>query len=227
MGPLAALITVRERSRRRYDAHASVKKKVFRSGCNEGMIANEGTAMMHDRRADWSQLLRAANAGDKRAYGLFLQAVTPVLRSVVRSRGGGLSEADCEDVVQEVLLAIHLKRHTWREDEPAAPWCYAIARHKVVDAFRKRGRRFHLPVEDFAEVLPAAPEADPTEKADIETFLTHLEPRAAQLVRAIGLEGKSIAETGDALDMSEGAVRVMLHRSLKKLAALRERLIEI
>lgn len=183
--------------------------------------------MMHDRRADWSQLLRAANAGDKRAYGLFLQAVTPVLRSVVRSRGGGLSEADCEDVVQEVLLAIHLKRHTWREDEPAAPWCYAIARHKVVDAFRKRGRRIHLPVEDFAEVLPAAPEADPTEKADIETFLTHLEPRAAQLVRAIGLEGKSIAETGDALDMSEGAVRVMLHRSLKKLAALRERLIEI
>ncbi|OOY29898.1 sigD protein [Thioclava sp. L04-15] len=182
---------------------------------------------MHDRQADWTRLFRAANAGDARAYGLFLNAVTPVLRAVVRARGAGLPEADCEDVVQEVLLAIHLKRHTWREDEPAAPWCYAIARHKVVDAFRKRGRRIHLPVEDFAEILPAAPETDPTEQADIETFLGHLEPRAEQLVRAIGLEGKSIAETGDAMDMSEGAVRVMLHRSLKKLAALRERLIEI
>jgi RNA polymerase sigma-70 factor (ECF subfamily) len=183
--------------------------------------------MMHDRQADWTRLLRAANGGDAQAYKAFLHAVTPVLRGVVRARSGGLPPDDCEDVVQEVLLAIHLKRHTWREDEPAAPWCYAIARHKVVDAFRRRGRRVHMPLEDFAEILPAAPVADPTERNDIERVIDHLEPRAAQLVRAIGLEGHSIAETGDLLDMSEGAVRVMLHRSLKKLAALRERLIEI
>ena len=182
---------------------------------------------MHDRQADWTRLLRAANGGDARAYGLFLQAVTPVLRSVVRARGAGLNAEDCEDIVQEALLAIHLKRHTWREDEPAAPWCYAIARHKVVDAFRRRGRRVHLPVGDFAEILPAAPDADPTEGRDIETVLAHLEPRAARLVRAIGLEGRTIVETGEELGMSEGAVRVMLHRSLRKLAALRERLIEI
>ncbi|TMV94112.1 sigma-70 family RNA polymerase sigma factor [Thioclava sp. BHET1] len=182
---------------------------------------------MHDRQADWSALLRAANGGDTRAYRAFLSAVTPVLRGVVRARGAGLPEDECEDVVQEVLLAIHLKRHTWREDEPAAPWCYAIARYKTVDAFRKRGRRVHVPIEDFAEVLPAAPEADPTERRDIERVIEHLDPRAAQVVRAIGLEGQSIAETGARMEMTEGAVRVMLHRSLKKLAELRERLIEI
>ncbi|SFN33761.1 RNA polymerase sigma factor, sigma-70 family [Thioclava dalianensis] len=71
------------------------------------------------------------------------------------------------------------------------------------------------------------PEADPTERRDIERVIEHLDPRAAQVVRAIGLEGQSIAETGARMEMTEGAVRVMLHRSLKKLAELRERLIEI
>ena len=45
-------------------------------------------------------------------------------------------------------------------------------------------------------------------------------------MRAIGLEGASIAETSAALAMSETAVRVALHRALKRLAALRESMIE-
>ena len=61
----------------------------------------------------------------------------------------------CEDIVQETLLAIHQKRHTWREDMAVRPWLYAIVRYKVVDAFRARGRRVQLPIDDFADVLPA------------------------------------------------------------------------
>ena len=53
----------------------------------------------------------------------------------------GVGDADVEDAVQETLLAIHLKRHTWDPEQPLAPWVYAIARHKVVDALRRRGRR--------------------------------------------------------------------------------------
>jgi DNA-directed RNA polymerase specialized sigma24 family protein len=83
--------------------------------------------------------MRAANRGDATAYRRLLQAVTPVLRGVVRARGAALGPEGCEDVVQEVLLAIHLKRQTWREDAPLRPWLYAIARHKVVDAFRAAG----------------------------------------------------------------------------------------
>ncbi len=179
---------------------------------------------MHDRSADWAALLRAANAGDAKAYALFLKSVTPVIRAVVLRRGGG---ADAEDIVQEVLLAIHTRRQTWREEDPVAPWVYAIARHKVIDAFRKRGARVMVPIEDFADGLPAEPEPCPTEKGDIDRMISELEPRAARVVRAIGIEGRSFAETGEMMEMSEGAVRVMLHRSLSKLAQLRERLIEI
>lgn len=179
---------------------------------------------MHDNGLDWAALLRAANAGDARAYAQFLTAVTPVIRAVVVRRGGGV---DAEDIVQEVLLAVHTRRQTWREEDPVAPWLYAIARHKVIDAFRKRGTRVMVPIDDFAEGLPAEEGVCPTEKGDIDRVISELEPRAAAVVRAIGIEGQSFAEAGAAMDMTEGAVRVMLHRSLSKLAQLRERMIEI
>ncbi|MDO9524680.1 MAG: sigma-70 family RNA polymerase sigma factor, partial [Gemmobacter sp.] len=173
---------------------------------------------------DWTTLLRAANAGDAVAYATFLRVVAPVLRGVVRARGlGSLGEATCEDIVQEVLLAIHLKRHTWRDEDPVRPWLYAIARYKVVDAFRARGRRIEVPVEDFAEILPAPDTPDPTERSDMDKIIGMLDPRAADIVRGIGLNGDSFAETGKRLGMTEGAVRVALHRGLKRLAALRER----
>lgn len=97
---------------------------------------------MTDRETEWSALLRAANAGDGRAYGRFLHEITPVLRGLLRSRGRALVADAHEDVLQEVLLAIHAKRHTWREDAPLLPWLYAIARYKLADAFAGAERQF-------------------------------------------------------------------------------------
>lgn len=174
----------------------------------------------------WEALMRAANRGDQRSYARLLTEVTPVVRGIVRARGGALGTEGCEDVVQEVLLTIHLKRQSWREDAPLRPWLYAVTRHKVVDAFRARGNRVEIPVEDFAEVLPAPPGEDPFEARDMARVIDRLEPRAAQIVRAIGIEGESAAEAGARLGMSEGAVRVALHRALKTVARLRERMIE-
>lgn len=169
------------------------------------------------------QLLAAANAGDARAYGLFLQTVTPILRGIIRAKGTGLSTACCEDVLQEVLLAIHLKRHTWDATLSVRPWLYAITRYKVVDALRMRGRKFEMPIDDFADMLAAEAGPDPTDAADMAKLIGMLDGRSAQIIRKIGLEGASVADTGAALSMSEGAVRVALHRALKALAVLRER----
>lgn len=170
--------------------------------------------------------MRAANRGDTVAYHKLLTAITPVLRKVVRARGAALGPEGCEDVLQDVLLAIHRKRHLWRDDAPLRPWLYAIARHKVVDAFRARGRRVELSIDDFTEGLAAEPGPDPTQGRDMEKIFGELEPRAAEIVRAFGLKGETTAETAARLDMSEGAVRVALHRALKTIARLRERMIE-
>lgn len=170
--------------------------------------------------------MRAANRGDTVAYHRLLRAITPVLRAVVLVRGSALGPEGCEDVLQEVLLAIHTKRHTWFEDAPLRPWLYAIARHKVVDAFRARERRIEVPIDAFVEVLPAAAGPDPMYGRDIEKVLGALEPRAADIVRGFGLNGETTAETAARLDMSEGAVRVALHRAIKTIVQLRQRMIE-
>ncbi len=179
-----------------------------------------------DDQHDWASLLRAANRGDRVAYARFLRDVAPVLRGIVRARGHRLGHEACEDVLQEVLLAIHLKRHSWREDAPLRPWLFAVTRYKIVDAFRARGQRVDLPIEDFADLLPAEPAPDPTERHDMERMISHLDPRSAEIVRAVGMRGETMAEAGSRLRMSEGAVRVALHRALRKLAQLRARLIE-
>lgn len=178
---------------------------------------------MAEKVDEWGQLLAAANGGDARAYAGFLQAVTPVLRGIVRARSNGLDEAACEDVLQEVLLAVHLKRFTWDPDAPVRPWLFAITRYKVVDAFRARGRRIEVPIDDYADVLPAEGAPDPGEAADMARMIGMLDARSAEIVRRIGMEGLSAAEVGAMLGMSEGAVRVALHRAFKTLAVLRER----
>ena len=182
--------------------------------------------MARDREQDWADWLRAANRGDRRAYARLLHEVTPVIRGIVRARGGGLGPEACEDVVQEVLLAVHAKRHTWRECDPVQPWLYAIARYKVADAFRSRRRRMSVPLEDFAEVLAAPDETDPTLRSDALRMVAELDERSSAIVRAISLDGASISETSESLGMKEGTVRVALHRGLKKLASLRGRMIE-
>ena len=101
---------------------------------------------MQDRRArenEWSQLMRAAMNGDGAAYQRLLNDLSRVLRATVRRGFGGadLPASDAEDVVQEVVLAIHLKRHTWDQSKPIGPWIMAITRNKMIDEIRRRGRR--------------------------------------------------------------------------------------
>lgn len=168
----------------------------------------------------WAGMMRAALAGDESVYRRLLdeigRAVRPMARGAFsRARVG---DADIEDVVQETLLAIHLKRQTWDGGMRLAPWVNAIARHKIIDAMRRRGVRRYEPIEDFEAVL-AAPEAeDPHTRSDVEKLMEPLSPRARDIVKSVSLDGKSITETASRLQMTEVAVRVALHRALKSLA---------
>src|SRR4029450_10487869 len=106
---------------------------------------------------EWAVLMRAAMAGDEAAYRTFLKAITPSIRAVARRNLAryGLDVGDGEDVVQDTLLAIHLKRQTWDQDRPIGPWISAIARNKFIDLMRRRGRAIKVPIEDVAGSLAA------------------------------------------------------------------------
>ena len=166
----------------------------------------------------WSDLLRRALGGDGPCYARFLREATPVIRKIVRARC--TVEAEVEDIVQEVLLAVHAKRHTWRSDLPVSPWLYAIARYKAADAARRR--RVAVPIEDVVETLEDEATGDVTAARDLARLLEGIDPRAAGIVRAVGVEGESAGEVGARLGMSEGAVRVAYHRAMTKLRQMAE-----
>jgi RNA polymerase sigma-70 factor (ECF subfamily) len=165
--------------------------------------------------------MRSANAGDEVAYLRLLQAVAPVLRATARR---GLARAGApidqsEDIVQDILLAVHLKRHTWDPSAPFAPWLFAIARNKLIDALRKRGRRVFVDIDDFAETLPSEPAPETLPASEVARHLETLPPRQREVVQSIAVDSTSIKDTARKLSMSEGAVRVALHRGLSALAA--------
>jgi RNA polymerase sigma factor (sigma-70 family) len=174
------------------------------------------------READWKAWMRAAISGDADAYRRFLVAVTPHLRAMARHRcrAAGAAEGDAEDIVQEVLLAIHLKRGTWDQSRPIGPWISAIVRNKLIDALRRRGRHMTVPIEDVIDTLGAEDDARDASLREIDSLLSQLNVRQREIVKSISVEGGSVRETADRLRMSEGAVRVALHRALRALAAL-------
>jgi RNA polymerase sigma factor (sigma-70 family) len=174
------------------------------------------------RERDWTAWMRAAISGDAAAYRRFLVEVTPHLRAMARHRCrmAGTFEGDAEDIVQEVLLAIHLKRGTWDQSRPIGPWILAIARNKFVDSLRRRGRHVTVPIDDVIDTLGAEDGADSASPGEIDGLLAQLKIRQREIVKSISINGSSVRETADRLHMTEGAVRVALHRALKTLAAL-------
>lgn len=180
---------------------------------------------MREREDEWTGLMRSAMAGDAAAYHRLLKAITPVLRATSR-RGlvsAGQSPDQAEDIVQDILLAVHLKRHTWDANAPFAPWLFAIARNKLIDALRRRGRRVFVNIDDFAETLPEEPKPETASATEVTAQLELLPARQREVLQSIAVESASIKDTARKFAMSEGAVRVALHRALASLTArLRE-----
>ena len=183
-----------------------------------GLRGRMTIANASEREQHWAELMDQSLAGNAGAYERLLGLLAVAVRNAVRGRVR-LTGLDAEDVVQEVLLALHLKRGTWLPGTPVAPWVAAIARNKIVDSLRRRGRRTEVPIDGVLETL-SFDEVPGEERAhDLERALGTLNPRQRDVVRAVSLEGHTAQEVAARLKMSEGAVRVTLHRSLKALAA--------
>jgi RNA polymerase sigma factor (sigma-70 family) len=178
-----------------------------------------GNSSREEELATW---MLAAISGDVDAYRRFLQSVTPHLRAIARRRCErvGASASDAEDLVQEVLLAIHLKRGTWNASRPIRPWISAIVRNKLIDSLRRRGHGISVPIEDVIDTLRDDEKADDSDRLDVERMLGRLKEQHRDIVRSISIDGMSVRETANRLQMTEGAVRVALHRALKALAIL-------
>jgi RNA polymerase sigma-70 factor, ECF subfamily len=180
---------------------------------------------VREREDEWTGLMRSALSGDGAAYHRLLKAVTPVLRAATRRglarAGQGVDQS--EDIVQDILLAVHLKRHTWDANAPFAPWLFAIARNKLIDALRRRGKRVFVNIDDFSETLADRPAEATASPSEVAAQLKTLPTRQREVLQSIAVESASIRDTAQKFAMTEGAVRVALHRGLASLTAkLRE-----
>ncbi len=171
----------------------------------------------HQLRPLWLR----AQAGDEAAYREALRRIAQRLRSYLRRRMQSLPD-DLEDLVQETLLALHLQRGTYDPALPVSAWVLAIARHKLVDLWRRRGRQeaLHDPIDDVDEGLLARGDPEPGAARDLAVLLSELSPAQRDAIQLTKIEGLSVAEASARTGASESAIKVQVHRGLKKLAAL-------
>ena len=182
----------------------------------------------HERdEAELKALFVPALAGDNAAYARFLSRAALRVRAFLARRLVQRPD-DVEDLVQETLLAVHNHRATWRPSEPVTPWLLAIARHKMIDALRfaaSRGRTdVSLDADSAFDALHAEALADPHSGApearrDLALLIASLPDRFAAAILAVKIEGLSVAEAAARLGMSDSAVKVNVHRGLKRLAS--------
>lgn len=164
--------------------------------------------------AELKALMIAAQAGDAAAQTRLLTALAGRLRAFYARR---LGSSDVEDLVQEALLAIHVKRATYDSRFDFTPWVFAIARYKLIDHFRRTGARPSTPLEDAGELLAADNPEEGAVRRDLARLLGRLPPRQQALMRDVKLTGYSMEEAAARAGMSVGAAKVGVHRAMQRL----------
>ncbi len=170
----------------------------------------------HELHTLWMQALN----GNTASYEKVLRALSIYLRNFLRRRMFSRHQ-DIEDLVQETLLAIHQKRHTYLPEQPLTAWVYAIARYKLIDHLRAQSRQDnkHDDIDDWADALwvdsgTAASDA----RHDVTYMLSLLPDKQRRLIEHTQLQGLSAEETALLTGQSITNVKVSVHRGLKRLA---------
>ncbi len=158
-------------------------------------------------------LMISALDGDRNAYRHLLRRLVPILRQYLGRRVASGQE-DIEDIMQETLLAIDTRRITYDRTRPFTPWVFAIAHHKFVDLVR-RARATSMLTEDLigddstGDSIMAG--------IDVGNLLDTLPPKQAEAIRAVKLDGLSVAEAAERQNIGESDIKVSIHRGLKTL----------
>jgi RNA polymerase sigma-70 factor (ECF subfamily) len=177
--------------------------------------------LAHSHEGELRALMTAGLHGDAGAYHQLLERLTCHLRAYYRHRfariGHGPTEA--EDLLQEVLIAIHTHRHTYDPSQPFTPWIHAIARYKFLDYLRRTKSSFNDISIESAQDLTTPSDVSTVESGlDLERLMSRISSKARQAIGYVKLEGQSVSEAAARCGMSESALKVAVHRGLKALA---------
>jgi RNA polymerase sigma-70 factor (ECF subfamily) len=172
--------------------------------------------------AAFDEVLAGARSGAQWAVATIYRDLQPSLLAYLRA----VEARDAEDLASEVWLGVARNLQRFEGDEPAfRGWVFTIARRRVVDLRRQRGRRQTepAPVEELAAVPGVADtEADAIDALDADAvrrrIVELLPPDQADVVLLRIVGGLDTRQVADVLGKRPGAVRVLQHRALRRLA---------
>jgi RNA polymerase sigma-70 factor, ECF subfamily len=165
---------------------------------------------------DEAVLVRRAAQGDRVAFEEFYRRTAPWLAGRLRRRCA--DEQIVAEVMQETYLAV------WRSagsfagrvtGGSAVGWVWAIAAHRLIDAFRRRAYHARPPVTVAPGSAPAAEDealADAV-SGDVGDALRRLPPELRDVLRALVVDGLSVRETAVLLGVPEGTVKTRARRA--------------
>jgi RNA polymerase sigma-70 factor, ECF subfamily len=172
---------------------------------------------------DWSKLMARAQEGDRHAYRILLQDMTPYLRSLAARCFKQPGEV--EDAVQDVLLTIHMVRHAYDPGRPFGPWLVAIANRRFIDRLRRetriKAREIALSAEH--ETFPEPPtnlDREISEEAALNEAINSLPLEQRQAVTLLKLNEMSLKEASALSGRSIAALKVATHRAIKNLRSI-------
>ncbi|WP_293769789.1 RNA polymerase sigma factor ShbA [Sporichthya sp.] len=178
-------------------------------------------------RIDLRVLAAAATQGDRGAMDALLATIRPMVLRYCRGRLGRLPGAEyaADDAAQEACIAVLTALPRYRDEgRPFEAFVFGIAARKVADV-QRAAMRAAVPTEQLPERTDTAlgPEESALAAADAEkarNLLSRLPDNLRELLTLRVAVGLSAEETGRALGMSAGAVRVAQHRALNRLRVL-------
>lgn len=171
----------------------------------------------------WGAWMAAAQDGDRDAYRRLLRAVLPYVRALA-SRAFR-ERADVEDATQDILMALHEVRASYDPSRPFKPWLAGIARHRIIDRLRQKGRLASRETSIGAEHETFAAVGSNQDGMTIDGHalrqaITLLPEGQRVAIEALKLREGSLHEVSARTGISAGALKVATHRGIKRLRAL-------
>lgn len=173
---------------------------------------------------------RYVHAGDREALDCLVRRYSPRLRRLLITLVG-TDPDEVMDAEQEVFVALVRKLHRYRGASSFATFFYRVARNRVIDLLRSRGRyRTRIVSMPAAEHNPdpaPLPEdllLDAERTALLRVAMKRLSPEDQVLLYLKDGEGRGVSELGELTGMPAGTVKSRLARSRRKVAYALEEL---
>lgn len=188
----ARFLPRRTRSRPDKAFQNSRAEDTWRAGAAPERDSSEMTSIV-SAKADnapgrnWDRLMAAAQMGDANAYRILLHELAVWLRWYYAGR---LPPVMTEDAVQDALLAIHEKRHTYDPKRPFGPWLAAIAWYKWKGRLRSLKSEAAEPLGENIGIPDHGDSVVPG--STFQQLSAELKPPQAEAIRLVKLEGQAL-----------------------------------